>query len=150
MIANRNSLVVGPIERGISVLGEMELDLVGGIDFPGEVFEDRFAVRKSDGGDPLGAGALYVISVLEAVILDEENEGLQSIEISLLGAVSGLNGAGEIVVCAETDFIAGFRDFVELPADCEVTQRRQRIHSDDFRIRMFKVMRRIMKLGAGK
>lgn len=44
-----------------------ELNLVVGIVFADEVIEDRFAIGE---GDTMGAGALPVIGVLEAVVSD--------------------------------------------------------------------------------
>lgn len=109
-----------PIE-GVRVLGEMKFDLVRGVNFTGEVFEEGFAIGESNGRDAVGKGGLDVLGVLKTVVFYEENEGLESVEITLLGTKRGLDPGGKGVVGAEVDFIFRLGDLVELAPHCEVT-----------------------------
>lgn len=83
---------------GVVLRGEEEFDRVGRGDLSGEVVEEGLAVGESDGGDPLGAGALDVVSVLEVVVGDVIKESFEGIKIALLGPVGGFGVAGEAVV----------------------------------------------------
>jgi hypothetical protein len=44
---------------------------------------------------------LEVIGVLEVGIVEEENEGFEGVEATLLGSVGGFNGAWEVVFVLE-------------------------------------------------
>lgn len=57
-------------------------------------------------------------------MFDEIHDGLESVEVALLGPVGGLDRAGECVVRPEQDFVAGLGDLVEFAANCEVAESR--------------------------
>lgn len=54
----------------LRVLREDEFDGVGSGDLAGEVIEEGLTIGESDGGDPLCAGVLDVLGVLDVVVLD--------------------------------------------------------------------------------
>lgn len=109
-------------------MGDEEFDGVGGGDLAGEVVEDGFPVDEGDGGDAVGAGVLEVVGVLGVVVLDVVDKGFESVEVALLGAEGGRGGAREGVVGTEPELVVDSGDLLEVAADGEVAQGRERVH----------------------
>lgn len=68
-VVGEREVVEGQIGE-LRVLREDEFDGVGSGDLAGEVIEEGLTIGESDGGDPLRAGVLDVLGVLDVVVLD--------------------------------------------------------------------------------
>lgn len=81
--------------------------------------------------EPVSAGLLEVIRGLELGIIDEEEEGFEGVEATLLGSVSGFDGAGKAVFILEEEFVRWARDatyIFQLVVDCVVAEDCERVH----------------------
>lgn len=99
--------------------------------FPGEVIEQRFSIRESDRGDAKSAGVLDVVGVLQVVVGDEVDQGLEGVAARLLrvlGAIGGFDGRGEGVFGAEAEFVVKSDNFVEGVPNGVLTEEGQRVH----------------------
>lgn len=73
-------------------------------------------------------GAKEIVGVFEVVVSNEEEEGLEGVEVALLGAVGSLGGVGEGVVGTEPEFITDVEDLVEVAMRGEVAECGERVH----------------------